>query len=248
MQNFAELVFGTQFAVTTKQIITDTADYVRRTLAGDSSGHDWWHIERVRRNAVQIAVVEGADDAVCELAALLHDIADWKFHSGDDTLGPRVARDWLQRSGVDGAVVEHVSAIIAGVTFKGAGVATDMPTLEGRCVQDADRLDAIGAIGIARAFAFGGHFGRVMYDPDQPPEPHATFAAYKQKSGPTINHFYEKLLLLKDRMQTNEGRRLAEERHQFMTTFLAQFFTEWGCKPFAADIPRPPRTTSETDL
>lgn len=210
---------------------------LRERLGGDSSGHDWWHIHRVRNNAVTIAKVEGADVALCELAALLHDIADWKFHGGDDTAGPRAAREWLTANGVEAPTIDRVCEIIAGVSFKGAGVATDMSNLEGRCVQDADRLDAIGAIGIARAFAFGGHFGRLMYDPDHPPELHASFAAYKTKSGPTINHFYEKLLLLKDRMQTETGRRLAAERHAFMETYLARFLAEWNGEPELAGQP-----------
>lgn len=209
-------------------LIQYTADFIRQRLKDDASGHDWWHIDRVRRNAVFLAKAEGADAGVCELAALLHDIADWKFHGGDESAGPRAARVWLESQGADDALIERVCGIIAGVSYKGAGVATVMPTLEGRCVQDADRLDAIGAIGIARAFAFGGHFGRLMYDPDHPPELHASFEAYKTKSGPTINHFYEKLLLLKDRMQTETGRKLAEERHRFLETFLERFFTEWN--------------------
>ena len=209
-------------------ILTATAAHVREKLGGDSSGHDWWHIDRVRRNALTIAREEGADLLVTELAALLHDIADWKFHGGDDSVGPRAAREWLIRCEADPALIEHVCEIVATISFKGAGVATEMKTLEGRCVQDGDRLDAIGAVGIARAFAFGGHFGRAMYDPEVPPELHQSFAAYKRKGGPTINHFYEKLLLLKDRMQTGTGRRLAQERHQFMETFLAQFFAEWS--------------------
>ncbi len=212
------------------QLREKTVAYVRETLAGDSSGHDWWHIDRVRRNALRIATAEGADLLVTELAALLHDIADWKFHGGDDTAGPRAARSWLECHAVDAEVIDHVCNIIAGLSFKGAGVPTDMPTLEGRCVQDADRLDAIGAIGIARAFAFGGHFGRAMYDPDHPPELHDTFAAYKTKGGPSINHFYEKLLLLKDRMQTSTGRKMAEKRHQFLESFLKQFFAEWNAE------------------
>uniref|UniRef100_A0A7C2K0X8 HD domain-containing protein n=1 Tax=Schlesneria paludicola TaxID=360056 RepID=A0A7C2K0X8_9PLAN len=211
-------------------LIESTAAFVRERLADDSSGHDWWHIDRVRRNATAIARAEGADVFLCELAALLHDVADWKFHGGDDTAGPRAAREWLTGQGADAEVIERVCGIIAGVSFKGAGVVTDMPTLEGRCVQDADRLDAIGAIGIARAFAFGGHFGRAMYDPERPPRMHASFAEYKSKSGPTINHFYEKLLLLKDRMQTETGRRMAEERHRFMEEFLSQFFAEWEAR------------------
>ncbi len=213
-----------------ENLIAVTVEYVRQTLAGDSSGHDWWHIDRVRRSACRLAKAEGADVVVTELAALLHDIADWKFHGGDDTAGPRAARTWLEQHHVDAAVIEHVCGIIAGLSYKGAGVATDMPTLEGRCVQDADRLDAIGAIGIARAFAFGGHFGRAIYDPEQPPELHDTFAAYKSKGGPSINHFYEKLLLLKDRMQTPTGKQLAAERHQFLETFLTQFFAEWNAE------------------
>lgn len=209
-------------------ILTITAAHVREKLSGDSSGHDWLHIDRVRRNALHIARDEVANLFVTELAALLHDIADWKFHGGDDTAGPRAAREWLVRCEADPDIIEHVCEIVATLSFKGAGVATEMQTLEGRCVQDGDRLDAIGAVGIARAFAFGGHFGRAMYDPEVPSELHQSFAAYKQKGGPTINHFYEKLLLLKDRMQTATGSRLAQERHQFMETFLAQFYAEWS--------------------
>lgn len=216
--------------MTTTDILALTARFIREKLAGDSSGHDWWHIDRVRRNAVQIARQEGADVFQVELAALLHDIADWKFHGGDDTAGPRAARSWLTENDVDARTIDQVCEIIATVSFKGAGVATEMATLEGKCVQDGDRLDAIGAVGVARAFAFGGHFGRAMYDPDVPFELHQSFAAYKSKGGPTINHFYEKLLLLKDRMQTETGRRLAAERHQFMEQFLKQFFAEWDGK------------------
>jgi uncharacterized protein len=214
----------------TSDILQHAADYVRATLAGDSSGHDWWHIERVRQNALRLAREEQADLFVVELAALLHDIADWKFHGGDDTAGPRTARIWLEQNNVDQQTSEHVCEIISTLSFKGAGVSTEMRTIEGRCVQDGDRLDAIGAIGIARAFAFGGHFGRALYDPDVPPELHQSFAAYKSKGGPTINHFYEKLLLLKDRMQTDTGRRLAQERHQFMEEYLIQFFSEWNAE------------------
>jgi uncharacterized protein len=211
-----------------QSLMAATETMIRERLAGDSSGHDWWHIHRVRNNAVAIARIEGADVFVVELAALLHDIADWKFHGGDDTAGPRAARDWLTANRAEPAIIDPICGIITGVSFKGAGVPTEMPTLEGRCVQDADRLDAIGAIGIGRAFAFGGHFGRLMYDPEHPPELHATFADYKAKSGPTINHFYEKLLLLKDRMQTATGRRLAAERHAFMEQFLERFLSEWN--------------------
>ncbi len=209
-------------------ILQATEQFIRETLAGDSSGHDWWHIDRVRRNALQIARKECADLFVVELAALLHDVADWKFHGGDDTAGPRAARAWLDRNEVNPDTIEQVCEIIASLSFKGAGVPTEMKTIEGKCVQDGDRLDAIGAIGIARAFAFGGHFGRPMHDPDVAPEQHQSFAAYKTKGGPTINHFYEKLLLLKDRMQTDTGRHLAAARHLYMERFLKQFFSEWN--------------------
>lgn len=210
-----------------RDVISRTEGHVKQALAGDSSGHDWWHIDRVRKNAIQIAVQEGADLVAVELAALLHDIADWKFHGGDESIGPQSAYLWLSRNGIDEQITSHVVEIVARISFKGAGVPTEMPTREGKCVQDADRLDAMGAIGIARAFAFGGHFGRPMHDPDIPVELHVSFGAYKSKSGPTINHFYEKLLLLKDRMQTETGRRMALERHEFMERFLRQFFREW---------------------
>ncbi len=210
------------------ELLQRTEQFIRERLAGDSSGHDWWHIDRVRRNALHIAREERADLHVVELAALLHDVADWKFHGGDDTAGPRAAREWLLSNAVDAKTIDQVCDIIAHVSFKGAGVATEMATIEGKCVQDGDRLDAIGAVGIARAFAFGGHFGRAMYDPEVSPQQHQSFAEYKSKGGPTINHFYEKLLLLKDRMQTASGRRLATERHRFMEQYLKQFYAEWN--------------------
>jgi uncharacterized protein len=210
------------------EIIRRTADHVRGLLSGDGSGHDWFHVERVRRTALRIGEEEQADLFVIELAALLHDVSDWKFAGGDHEAGPRAAQAWLGSLGVSPDVIEHVCDIIAGLSFKGAGVDTAMPTLEGQCVQDADRLDALGAIGIARAFAYGGHKGRALYDPAIPPEPHTSFEAYKQSTGPTINHFYEKLLLLKDRMTTATGRRLAAERHAYLERFLEQFFEEWN--------------------
>ncbi|MBW8884534.1 MAG: HD domain-containing protein [Planctomycetia bacterium] len=211
-------------------ILQKTTDHVRGLLSGEGSGHDWFHIERVRNAALHIAREEGADPFVVELAALLHDIADWKFAGGDHDAGPRAARDWLTSLGVPESIIDYVADIIARLSFKGAGVETPMSTLEGRCVQDADRLDAIGAIGIARAFAYGGHKGRALYDPAVPPQPHASFEAYKKNAGPTINHFYEKLLLLKDRMNTTTGKQLAAERHAFLEQFLDQFFSEWEGK------------------
>ena len=210
-----------------RDIIQQTADHVRDLLAGDSSGHDWFHIERVRNTALAIAREEGADLFVVELAALLHDVADWKFAGGDHEAGPRAARKWMESIGVERMTVEQVCEIIAGLSFKGAGVATPMRSLEGQIVQDADRLDALGAIGIARTFAYGGHKGQAMHDPAIQPQMHASFEAYKSNVGTTINHFYEKLLLLKDRMNTATGKRLAAERHQFMERFLEQFLAEW---------------------
>ncbi|NUQ26225.1 MAG: HD domain-containing protein [Saprospiraceae bacterium] len=210
------------------RIITTTADHIRQKFAGEGSGHDWWHIHRVWKTAARIGEMEGADDFVVQLAALLHDIADWKFHDGDDDAGPRQARQWLEGLEVTEPVIAHVCTIIKELSFKGAGVPTPMSSLEGQVVQDADRLDAIGAIGIARAFAYGGHKNRELYNPDAPPVLHASFEAYKSAKGTTVNHFYEKLLLLKDRMNTPAARRMAEQRHAFMEDFLQRFFQEWG--------------------
>ena len=211
-----------------QKIVDQTAAHVRSQMEGDSSGHDWWHVWRVWQNSLFISRTENADRFVTELAALLHDIADWKFHDGDDSAGPKAARAWLAEQSVDESVIEHVCDIVATVSFKGAGVETPMATLEGKIVQDADRLEAIGAIGIARCFAFGGAKGRLMHDPEDPPELHASFDDYKKKSGPSINHFYEKLLLLKDRMNTETGLKLAAQRHQVLEEFLKQFHAEWN--------------------
>jgi uncharacterized protein len=213
--------------MTNQQIINVTAAHIREKFLGEGSGHDWWHIYRVWQTALHIAGVEDADLYIVQLGALLHDIADWKFHDGDDRIGSTQARAWLTAQGADNATIDHVVGIVDHISFKGAGVATPMPTLEGQIVQDADRLDAIGAIGIARAFAYGGAKSRVMHDPDTAPVQHESFAAYKTAHGTTINHFYEKLLLLKDRMNTAEGRRMAEARHAFMEGFLNQFHAEW---------------------
>lgn len=179
------------------------------------------------RNARMIGSKERGDMFIIELAALLHDIGDWKFHNGDDTAGPREAQTWLEKIGVDEGVINRVCTIISEDSFKGAGVLTSPTTLEGKVVQDADRLDAIGAIGIARAFAYGRHKGREIYNPEISPELHQTFEQYKSSSGPTLNHFYEKLLLLKERMNTATAREIAERRHAFMKGFLKQFHDEW---------------------
>lgn len=209
-------------------IITQTADHVRGLMQGESSGHDWWHIYRVWQTSLYIAERETVDSRVVQLAALLHDIGDWKFHAGDESVGPRLAREWLQPLAVDEATIAHVCEIIANLSFKGAAVKPAPLSPEGQVVQDADRLDAIGAIGIARAFAYGGAKGREMHDPDAAPILHATFEQYKNSRGTTINHFHEKLLLLKDRLNTATARQLAEQRHAFMEAFLAQFNAEWN--------------------
>jgi uncharacterized protein len=211
-----------------RTILDRTADYARQQLSGDRSGHDWFHIERVRNVALKIARDEQADPFVVELAALLHDVADWKFAGGDLEAGPRAARDWLAPLGVPQPTIDHVCRIIAELSFKGAGVPTPMSSLEGQIVQDADRLDAIGAIGVARTFAYGSHKGQAMHDPSIPPQMHGSFEAYKSNVGTSINHFYEKLLLLKERMNTASGKRLATERHAFLERFLEQFLAEWA--------------------
>jgi len=208
-------------------IITATRNYVKEKFAGESSGHDWWHIYRVWNTALHIAKAENANTFVVSLGALLHDIADHKFHDGDETLGPKVARQWLSQFDMKAEEVDHVCEIVANVSFKGAGTETPMATLEGKIVQDADRLDALGAIGIARTFAYAGYKGHALYDPENPPQHHQTFAQYKAGSGSAINHFYEKLLLLKERMNTRAGKKLAEKRHQYMEAFLEQFYDEW---------------------
>lgn len=209
-------------------LIDATAAYVKSQLEGEGSGHDWWHIFRVWNNARYIASREaGADQFLVELAALLHDIGDHKFHNGDDTVGPRLVRAWLEKQAVDEDIIAQICSIVADLSFKGAGTSSAMPTLEGRIVQDADRLDAIGAIGIARTFAYGGHKNRELYNPNIAPVQHDTFTAYKSSTAPTVNHFYEKLLLLKGRMHTPTARAMAEKRHRYMEAFLAQFFAEW---------------------
>ncbi len=214
----------------TISIIDKTCQFVEEKLAGEGSGHDWWHIYRVWNLAKNIAGQEEANLKIVELSALLHDIADWKFHDGDETIGPKMAKQFLLNNQVEREVIDPVIEIIASISYKGAGVPTPMKTLEGEVVQDADRLDAIGAMGIARTFAYGGHKNRLMYHPDEPPVMHQSFEEYKKNKGHTINHFHEKLLLLKDRMNTTSALRLAEGRHQFMQAYLDQFYEEWDGK------------------
>lgn len=212
---------------TAAAVVAACEAHVRAALHGDGTGHDWWHVDRVRRTALRLARAEGGDPFVVELAALLHDVADHKFHGGSLEAGPAAARAFLEGAGVDAAVTAHVVRIVAGVSFKGAGVPTPMDTVEGRVVQDADRLDALGAIGVARAFAYGGARGRPLHDPAFVPEAHGSFEAYRGAGGPTTAHFHEKLLLLRDRLHTDAARRIAAGRHAFLETFLARFHAEW---------------------
>jgi uncharacterized protein len=210
-----------------QQIINTTVNFVKATLADAEGGHDWWHIYRVWQAAKQIAKGEQADLLVVELGALLHDIADSKFNGGDESIGPEKARTFLLGQHVDKPIIEHVVKIIYNISFKGGKEQQQFKSLELDIVQDADRLDAIGAIGIARAFNYGGFKNRPLHDPNNPPNLNKTKEQYKHNNDPTINHFYEKLLLLKDRMNTQTGKQLAQERHQFMKQYLAQFYKEW---------------------
>jgi len=213
-----------------KLIIFQTSEFIKSKLIGEVSGHDWWHVYRVWKNAIQIARQEQVDMFVVELAALLHDIADWKFNDGNEDIGPQLAREWLESIAADEKVILHVCQIIQDISFKGIGVKSEMKTLEGKVVQDADRLDAIGAIGIGRAFAYGGSKGREMYNPDIKPEKHDSFEEYKNSKGTSINHFYEKLLLLKGLMNTEAGKKKAEKRHAITVDFLQEFLLEWEGK------------------
>lgn len=208
-------------------LIQNTKNFVKQQLEGAEGGHDWFHIQRVYNNALNIAQGEECNLLVVQLGALLHDVADSKFHGGDETVGPRVATDFLQSQGVDADTIAHVVAIIENISFKGGNFEKKFSSKELDIVQDADRLDAIGAIGIARTFNYGGFKNRPMYDPAITPELSMTKEQYKASAAPTINHFYEKLLLLKDRMNTVTGRKIAEARHKYMEGFLQQFYAEW---------------------
>jgi uncharacterized protein len=218
-----------------KEIIEKTKEFVKEKLGSDSSGHDYWHAIRVYKTAKTIAKEEkktypDIDLFLIDISALLHDIADWKYTDGDENEGPRVAGEWLRNNNVDESTIENVSDIIKKISFKGAKVKNQMVLYEGKIVQDADRLDAIGAIGIARTFAYGGSKGRQMYDPDIKPQLHDSSKKYMTNSSPTINHFYEKLLLLKGMMNTKTAKEMAEVRHNFMLLFLDEFYREWDGK------------------
>ena len=209
-------------------LVEKTVSFVQETLKNAEGGHDWWHIHRVWNNAKLIVKTERADLFVVELAALLHDIAESKFHNGDEEIGPATAAAFLRSIDVEEAIVEHVQQIIRHISFKSGFGKVGFHSKELAIVQDADRLDAIGAIGIARAFNYGGFKGREIYDPNVSPNLNMNKTEYKNSTAPTINHFYEKLLLLKDKMNTPTGKILAAQRHEFMQTYLTQFYKE--CK------------------
>jgi uncharacterized protein len=209
------------------EIVNKTIVFVKKKLENAEGGHDWFHIERVYKNALSIAENEVCDDTVVKLAALLHDIADSKFHNGDETIGPKLAREFLESENVDNATIQHVINIIENISFKGGNTERTFSSIELNIVQDADRLDAIGAIGIARAFNYGGFKNRPLYNPNIAPNLHMSKEEYKNSEAPTLNHFYEKLLLLKDKMNTETGKKIAQERHRYMEGFLSQFYAEW---------------------
>lgn len=213
-----------------KNLINLTVQFVKESLQGAESGHDWWHMERVWNNAILISKTEDVDHFIVELAALLHDIADSKFHNGDEEIGPNKAGDFLKSIGIEDNQIIHVQQIIRNMSFKSSLGTLSFTSKEMEVVQDADRLDAIGAIGIARAFTYGGFKNRELYNPEIPPALNMSKEQYKSSKAPTINHFYEKLLLLKDKMNTKTGLRIAEERHQFMLSYLEQFYNEWNGK------------------
>lgn len=210
------------------ELIHKTINLVQEKLEGTESGHDWFHIERVWKLSLKIQEKEGGDKLIIELAALLHDIADPKFHNGDETLASKIVRNFLTEQNLDPSVMEKVIFIIENMSFKNRNDAPENLPLELKIVQDADRLDAIGAIGIARTFNFGGYKNNLMYHPDIKPKLNQTKEEYKKSNGTTINHFYEKLLLLKDLLNTDTAKNIADHRHQFMLQFLEEFYNEWN--------------------
>jgi uncharacterized protein len=207
------------------EIILMTTEFVREVFNQEGSGHDWFHIDRVRNLALHISQKEGGDRFLIEMSALLHDLDDWKLTGNNQATR---SEDWLRKLEVAPEVMHNILQVISEVSFKGAGVHDKVRTLEAGIVQDADRLDAMGAIGIARTFAYGGYKKRLIYHPDIHPEIHTDAEVYKSNSSPAINHFYEKLLLLKDRMNTSTGRNMAIRRHEFMVRYLDEFFLEWN--------------------
>ena len=214
--------------MTNQNLINDTIAFVKKELENAEGGHDWFHIERVYKNAVLIAKGENCDILIVQLGALLHDIADSKFHDGDETVGPKKARLFLESKNVSENTITHVVNIIENISFKGGHETKKFSSLELDIVQDADRLDAIGAIGVARTFNYGGFKNRAIYNPEIKPNLNMSKEEYKNSDAPTINHFYEKLLLLKDKMNTKTGKEIADQRHDFMELSLTQFYAEWN--------------------
>ena len=208
-------------------LIDKTISFVKEKLKDAEAGHDWFHMQRVYKNALLIADGEQCDLDVVKLGALLHDIADSKFHDGDESVGPKVAREFLESQNASEEIIVHVVNIIENISFKGGNFEKKFTSKELEIVQDADRLDALGAIGIARTFNYGGFKNRPLYNPDIAPNLNMSKEEYKNSESPTLNHFYEKLLLLKDKMNTQTGKKIAEERHRFMEVFLSQFYAEW---------------------
>lgn len=208
-------------------LIHKTILFVKEQLKNAEGGHDWFHIQRVYNNALKIAESEECDLLTVQLGALLHDIADSKFYNGDETVGPALARQFLESEGAPEDVISHVENIIKNISFKGGNFTPDFNSAELQIVQDADRLDALGAIGIARTFNYGGFKNRPLYNPEIAPQLSMTKEEYKNNNAPTLNHFYEKLLLLKDRMNTKTAKEMAEARHRYMEGFLSQFYAEW---------------------
>lgn len=211
-----------------QNLIENTITFVKQQLENAEGGHDWFHMERVYKNAVLIAKDEDCDETVVKLGALLHDIADSKFHNGDETVGPKVAREFLESENVDEETIQHVIHIIENISFKGGNFEKKFNSIELDIVQDADRLDALGAIGIARTFNYGGFKNRTLYNPEIQPNLNMNKEEYKNNESPTLNHFYEKLLLLKDKMNTETGKKIALKRHEYMDDFLSQFYAEWN--------------------
>ena len=217
--------------MTNAQIIDKTKNHLENKFKDENTGHDWWHMYRVWQLSKRIAKTESsADMFVVELGALLHDVADWKFNDGDLEAGPKVAREWLSSLQVQDEIILRVEDIIRNVSFKGANVKQNMKSIEGKIVSDADKLDAIGAIGIARTFAYGGANGTPIYDPNIEPVKHKTFEEYKNSKTHTINHFYEKLLLIKDKLYTQTAKDIAKHRHDIMKNYLDEFYKEWNVK------------------
>ena len=210
-----------------EKLIENTIAFVKLQLKDAEGGHDWFHIERVYKNTLALAKEEQCDILICQLGALLHDIADSKFHNGDEKIGPKTARNFLENENVSEEIIKHVIQIIENISFKGGNFEKKFDSIELQIVQDADRLDAIGAIGIARCFNYGGFKDRTIYNPEIKPNLNMSKEEYKNADAPTINHFYEKLLLLKDKMNTETGKKMALKRHEFMELFLEQFYAEW---------------------